>query len=59
MDTERARSLGEEAGQADAERYRECPEDFEETDDPFGMDSEPDLHQTWAEAYENAFEASK
>jgi hypothetical protein len=55
----RATELGEEAGVAAAMRYRYDSESFEDTPNPFGVDSEADLHEAWQDAYENVFEANK
>ena len=55
----RAKELGEEAGIAAAARYRYDRESFEDTPNPFGIDSEDDLHEAWQDAYENEFEANK
>ena len=54
-----AKELGEDAGIAAATRYRHDPECFEDTPNPFGIDSEADLHEAWQSAYENEFEANK
>lgn len=56
---EKARTLGREAGEAAAVRYGRDPDCFEDSPNPFGMDSEPELWEAWQEAYENAFEFSK
>jgi hypothetical protein len=55
----RARALGWKAGKAAAIRYRRDPQCFEESPNPFGVDSEPALWEAWQDAYENAFELLK
>ena len=55
----RAKVLGTEAGIAAATRYRHDSESFEDTFNPFGIDSEADLHEAWQDAYENEFELNK
>lgn len=40
----RARELGEDAGITAATRFNKEIECFEDTPNPFGMDSEPDFH---------------
>ena len=57
--TRRARELGEEAGIADAMRCRYDSESFEDTPNPFGIDSEANLHAAWQDAYENEFELNR
>lgn len=60
MTIQQARKDGRITGEGDAANYRRDPENFEASQpNPFGMDSQPKLHQAWAEAYENAFEAGK
>ena len=59
MDINDARRLGRAAGLQDAERFRLCPQDFEETDNPFGMDTESELYAAWTEAHEDEFEGNK
>jgi hypothetical protein len=54
-----AKALGTEAGIAAATRYRHASELFEDTPNPFGIDSEADLHEAWQDAYENEFELNK
>ena len=55
----RARDLGEDAGIAAAIRFNKDIECFEDTPNPFGMDSEPDFYGAWQDAYEDAFEANR
>ena len=55
----RAKELGEEAGIAAATRYRHDSESFEDTPNPFGIDSEADFHEAWQDAYENELELNK
>ena len=59
MNTERAKQLGEQAGEAGAARWKVDPECFEDTPNPFGIDSEPEFHDAWAAGYENEFELNK
>ncbi|MGD0537947.1 MAG: hypothetical protein ABSC03_09920 [Verrucomicrobiota bacterium] len=54
-----AKTTGEQAGTAAAARYRGDPSCFEETPNPFGMDSEPQLWEAWQDAYEEWFEINK
>ena len=55
----RAKELGDVAGRAAAARYRHDPTSFEDTSNPFGVDSEANLHEAWQDAYENEFELNK
>ena len=59
INVDRAKKLGEQAGCLDAVRWKVDSEDFEESANPFGLDSEPDFHEAWAEGYENQFELCK
>ena len=59
MDEKTAKQLGEQAGHAAAIRWETDPEWFEETPNPFGIDSEPDLWEAWQEAYEGEFELKR
>ena len=54
-----AKGLGESAGIGAAARHRDDPKLFQDTPNPFGIDSEDDLHEAWQSAYENEFEANK
>jgi hypothetical protein len=53
-----ARKQGAQAGERDAWAYNHT-DDWPESSNPYGMDSEPELHEAWAETYENSFEAGK
>jgi hypothetical protein len=53
-----AKAMGEAAGMAAAKRFRDDPECFENTLNPFGIDSEPDLWEPWQDAYEEMFDAN-
>ena len=59
MNIEIARNLGEITGVKDAEFFRRDTECFEETSNPFGVDSESVIHEAWHEGYENCFESWK
>jgi hypothetical protein len=56
---QRAKELGVAAGVAAAKRYLRDPESFEDTPNPFGIDSESDLHAAWQDAYEDVYEANR
>lgn len=57
---DKAANDGTQTGEGDADSYNRDPENFEPSQpNPYGMDSQPELHTLWAEAYENAFEAGK
>jgi hypothetical protein len=56
---QRAKEFGIAVGVAAATRYQHDPESFEDTPNPFGIDSEADLCAAWQDAYENEFEANK
>lgn len=55
----RALELGKDAGIAAAARCRYDLESFEDTPNPFGIDSEDGLHEAWQDAYENELEVNK
>lgn len=54
-----AKTAGEKSGTAAAERYRRDPLCFEDTPNPYGIDSEPELWETWQAAYEGEFELNR
>jgi len=54
-----AKTAGEEAGTAAAARCHRDPLCFEDTPNPYGMDSEPELWEAWQDAYEEAFELNR
>ena len=54
-----AKANGEKAGAAAAARYRGDPSCFEDTPNPYGIDSEPDLWEAWQEAYEGELELNQ
>jgi len=54
-----AEERGMNSGLLDARSYDSDPECFEETPNPYGVDTEDDLHEAWAVGYENTFEGSK
>lgn len=64
LQARRARKLasnnGRMAGEVDADFYNRDPENFEPLQScPYGVDSQPVLHELWQRAYEDAFEVSK
>jgi len=54
-----AKTTGEKAGTAAAARYRRDPSCFEDTANPYGIDSEPELWEAWQDAYEEEFELNR
>jgi len=54
-----AKAAGEKAGIAAAVRYHHDPLCFEDTPNPYGVDSEPELWEAWQGTYEEEFELNR
>jgi hypothetical protein len=54
-----AKIAGGKAGTAAAAQCRLDPLCFEDTPNPYGLDSEPNLWEAWQDAYEVEFELNR